>query len=470
MHLQKLLKQHLLSACCLLLAGLCRGQGVGIGTTSPHASAQLDITSTSKGVLLPRVSTAQRIAIANPAFGLLVFDTDKGSFYLFDGENWKAMIFGNDADIPPITRVPVNGSYPFETSSESVAISGNFAMGGNPFTSNEIINFGDGGQGEVYVFSKTNNWTQTQLLQASDGASSTNNNFGFCIAMSGNLAVIGAPGTDIGANLRQGAAYVFSYTGGVWTQIQKLQAPGNTDGHFGFSVSTDGNTIAVGAPGNRAGGPGAGAVYTYIPNPLAGAGTPWILENTLTNAGGAAGDSLGTSVFLHNGWLVAGAPAANSGTGYACAYSQSGNNFVFAQVLLSPSPSAHSRFGASVCVNGNPYIFIGSPGAGIAGGNNGAIDSYQLSGNWTNIIGPGPNDYPFYGGGSFIGLSADGGTMITSYYEASTNLRILEGLYGTTFFLLKVSEYNLANLYPLASDGYWIVYTTDGGFAFKNVQ
>lgn len=61
---------------------------VGIGTISPESSAILDISSTSQGVLVPRMTTTQRNAIASPAQGLLVFDTDLGSFYYHDGSAW----------------------------------------------------------------------------------------------------------------------------------------------------------------------------------------------------------------------------------------------------------------------------------------------------------------------------------------------------------------------------------------------
>ena len=46
-------------------------QNVGIGTSTPNASAQLEITSTNKGVLIPRMSTSQINAIVNPAKGLI---------------------------------------------------------------------------------------------------------------------------------------------------------------------------------------------------------------------------------------------------------------------------------------------------------------------------------------------------------------------------------------------------------------
>lgn len=62
----------------LFTIGISRAQ-VGINTQTPHASAALDVESfnNNKGVLLPRMTTSQKEAIANPATGLLVYDTNK---------------------------------------------------------------------------------------------------------------------------------------------------------------------------------------------------------------------------------------------------------------------------------------------------------------------------------------------------------------------------------------------------------
>jgi hypothetical protein len=55
---------------------------VGIGTVTPNASSVLDITSTTQGMLTPRMTTAQRTAIASPADGLMVYDTDLKLFII----------------------------------------------------------------------------------------------------------------------------------------------------------------------------------------------------------------------------------------------------------------------------------------------------------------------------------------------------------------------------------------------------
>ena len=61
---------------------------VGIGTTNPDGSSILDISSDAKGVLMPRVTTSQRDAIVNPAYGLILFNTSTANFNYFD-TSWK---------------------------------------------------------------------------------------------------------------------------------------------------------------------------------------------------------------------------------------------------------------------------------------------------------------------------------------------------------------------------------------------
>ena len=78
----------LLFFCCV--TGL-RSQSVGIGTSTPDTSALLDIASTDKGILIPRMTTVQRNAVTSPAVGLMVYDTDLMGFWYYNGTAWQSM-------------------------------------------------------------------------------------------------------------------------------------------------------------------------------------------------------------------------------------------------------------------------------------------------------------------------------------------------------------------------------------------
>lgn len=65
----------------------------GIGTTTPASSSLLEINSTTKGILIPRMTKVQRQAIASPVEGLLVYQTNsQPGFYYFDGSDWKSVL------------------------------------------------------------------------------------------------------------------------------------------------------------------------------------------------------------------------------------------------------------------------------------------------------------------------------------------------------------------------------------------
>lgn len=61
---------------------------VGVGTASPDASALVDMTSNNKGVLIPRLTTAERDAISSPAIGLQIYNTDCGALNHYNGTCW----------------------------------------------------------------------------------------------------------------------------------------------------------------------------------------------------------------------------------------------------------------------------------------------------------------------------------------------------------------------------------------------
>ncbi len=97
--------QHLLFA-FLLLATVSAQAQVGIGIATPAASAQLDVTSTSKGLLIPRMTAAQRTAIASPAEGLLIYQTNvPAGFYFYKAGVWTSL--SETTSYPNGTATPV---------------------------------------------------------------------------------------------------------------------------------------------------------------------------------------------------------------------------------------------------------------------------------------------------------------------------------------------------------------------------
>jgi hypothetical protein len=77
-----------------LVTKFTMAQGVAINNNNavPNNSAMLDVQSTTKGMLIPRMTTAQRTAIASPAKGLMVFDTDVNSFWFYNGIAWTNLL------------------------------------------------------------------------------------------------------------------------------------------------------------------------------------------------------------------------------------------------------------------------------------------------------------------------------------------------------------------------------------------
>lgn len=79
----------ILSLCFL---GTLKAQSVGVNTSTPDASAVLDVSGTFGGLLAPRLTTAQRNAIVNPADGLLIVNTTTQCLEsFFGGTGWNAL-------------------------------------------------------------------------------------------------------------------------------------------------------------------------------------------------------------------------------------------------------------------------------------------------------------------------------------------------------------------------------------------
>ena len=189
----------------------------------------------------------------------------------------------------------------------SVAVDGNTIVAGATFA--DVGPGPNPDQGAAYVFLRpVGLWTavpESAKLIASDGAPF--DQLGWSVALSGDTAVVGAPYADIGGNSDQGAAYVFDTSG---AQLAKLTASGGAAGdQLGYAVDLDGGTAVAGAPGADVGANlSQGAAYLYA-KPGGGWATNTQTQK-LTASDGAQNDSLGTAVAVSVGTVVAGAPYA----------------------------------------------------------------------------------------------------------------------------------------------------------------
>ena len=108
---------------------------IGIGTTTPNSSAVLDLTSTTKGFLPPRMSSAQKIAISSPATGLIVYCNncgDNGEMQVYNGVAW--INFSGAASATSVPNAPTSPIANAGNGQASVAFTETTFDGGSAIT------------------------------------------------------------------------------------------------------------------------------------------------------------------------------------------------------------------------------------------------------------------------------------------------------------------------------------------------
>jgi hypothetical protein len=163
--------------------------------------------------------------------------------------------------------------------------------------------------GAAYVFAGTGGvWTQQQELVAGDGA--TGDVFGSRLAINGTTALVGA----MRKNSSTGAAYVFGQSGTTWSQQQELLASdGASNAQFGSAIALNGATAVIGASGRAS---FVGGAYVFSQS-----GGSWSQQQMLLSPDGATQDQFGTSVGLSAVGAIVGAPyrASQRGAAYVFA-------------------------------------------------------------------------------------------------------------------------------------------------------
>jgi hypothetical protein len=226
------------------------------------------------------------------------------------------------------------------------------------------------GQGAAYIFTRNERiWYQQQIL--SDTISgAVNDNFGYSVALNGtgDEAIIGTPGKQVGSHSFQGVAYVFSRSGTSWSQQQILSdTNGIATDRFGWSVALNkaGDVALIGVP-FKVEGINLSQGVTYVYNRAV---ADWkqseILSDTVT---GAPGDDFGWSVTLNSTGNLALISAAfkkigmNSGQGAAYLFGRNSAGWSQQQIISDTTNGAQTDiFGQAVTLNKvGDIAFIGA--------------------------------------------------------------------------------------------------------------
>lgn len=217
--------------------------------------------------------------------------------------------------------------------------------------------------------------TRVVLEDSSTEAVRTGSRFGFCMAVTDNYAVVGAPDTALtrasGSTVNgAGAAYIFKRSGNTWTFVQRLIAPELSLAQTGSAVAIDPvtNDIVVGAWAYSGGASFGGGVFVY----RKGTGDTWGEESTVSTTGSntrmpsqeilpddiEAIDEFGFSVAIHDGTLVVGAPLnGGSNAGAVYIYERgTGGEYEFHQKLVDEAGGSNDQLGTKVAIHKNLIV------------------------------------------------------------------------------------------------------------------
>jgi len=274
--------------------------------------------------------------------------TDSGSVYVWvrQGGGWLQQAKLVDSNPAQADR--------FGT---AIALDGDTLMVGVP----EDGYSGSSQRGSVTVFERQGNgtWLEQQTLTPSDTFGG--DKFGSSVGIVGDLCLIGSPRDDDGGTGSSGSVYVFTRTGGTWTQQAKIHAsPVSGQREFGNSLalSADGSTVVVGAWLESYDGMGqAGAAYVFAQQ-----GGSWVQQARLTPADADPVDFFGNAVAIDGDTVVVAAYAddilGRTDAGSAYVFTRSGSTWKEQAKLTVPDPAADDLMGFSVAVRGD-RAFVG---------------------------------------------------------------------------------------------------------------
>lgn len=247
----------------------------------------------------------------------------------------------------------------------SVDADGDTALIGSPCASASSVDC----SGAAYVFNRSvSTWSQGQkLLPAS---AQQEGYFGYTVGLSGDLAVAGSPGDNLGSpDFGRGSVEVFKRADSTWTRTDKFSdATSRYYDLFGFSADVSGDSVIVGVPLDDVAAPPMMAPKGAVPISN-DQGSVRIFQTKIditkeSPIDGASSDWFGRSVAISGDTAVVGAPLADIGSnvnqGAAYVYVRSGSSWFPQAKLTAADGAAGDNFGWSVAIDGDTIV-VGSP-------------------------------------------------------------------------------------------------------------
>jgi len=236
---------------------------------------------------------------------------------------------------------------------ESLAVGGSYLVIAAP---NETSS-GLAAAGNVYVYSSSSG---TLLRALTSPAPQELGSFGWSVAVSGNLAIVGAPGENASGKLAAGHVYAYSLTTGKL--VYTLSSPNaQTVGEFGGVLATSGSLLVVGAVNENTTAGYAGRAYVY--NATTGS-----LIGSLKSPNPDFEGEFGSTVYATPSYVIVGAQNETAGghLGAGNVYVFSASNLALVKTLTSPNVQLNGEFGFSLAGTGSELV-VGAPFESVAG-------------------------------------------------------------------------------------------------------
>ena len=309
---------------------------VGIGTVAPNASALLEIKSTSKGLLIPRMTKTQRDAIATPATGLMIYQTNStAGFYYYNGTDWTSISSANKTLNNLSATTAINATLlPGTTNTIDIGSSTNTwrnaYFSGDAYINNLTVGLGSGGE---YTNSAIGNGA---LFSNAGGSQNT---------ASGYQALYS--NTSGEANTANGFWSLYNNITGVSnTAFGKVSLWSNTTGDYNTAIGTQALTYNIGGTNNTAVG-----TQSLLTNTSGYSNTAIGMEALFYNSTGNFNTANGYLAMVNNT-----SGMSNTAEGDSALYSNTTGHFNTAngaQALASNSTGNYNTANGYKSLNGN---------------------------------------------------------------------------------------------------------------------